>query len=111
MCSEWNKAESRFRKLGIDHLHLPTSDFQLPSLDLIEKGVAFIEKNLNDKKMVYVHCKAGRGRSATVVLCWLLSKGNIMAKQAQEILLQKRPHVNPNLYQKDVVQQFQANLS
>ena len=30
-----------------------------------------------DKGRVYVHCRAGHGRSAAIVYAWLLSKANV----------------------------------
>lgn len=41
---------------------------------------------------VYVHCKAGRGRSTTLVLCWLVSTG-MGVDEAWSLVLGKRPQV------------------
>jgi atypical dual specificity phosphatase len=106
LCQEWNRAATVFTQLGIDHLHLPTVDFHAPSLDSIKKGVEFINQCVKAHKPVYVHCKAGRGRSATVVLCWLLSTQALSAKEAQKILLHKRPHINKHLWRRKVVTAF-----
>jgi atypical dual specificity phosphatase len=57
---------------------------------------------------VYVHCKAGRGRSATVVLCWLVDAKNMTPDEAQSLLFEKRPHVNKHLADRQVVQEFFA---
>ena len=39
---------------------------------MIQRGVAFIEEMNQNEKTVYVHCKAGRGRSTTLVACYLM---------------------------------------
>jgi atypical dual specificity phosphatase len=106
LCQEWNRAAPIFTQLGIDHLHLPTVDFHAPSLESIEKGVEFINQCVKAHNPVYVHCKAGRGRSATVILCWLLSTQALSAKEAQKILLYKRPHINKHLWKRKVVTAF-----
>ena len=60
-------------KLGVDHLHLPTVDFtEAPSMDSMEQGVEFILQKARSQESVYVHCKAGRTRSVTLVGCYLM---------------------------------------
>nr|KJB54317.1 hypothetical protein B456_009G028800 [Gossypium raimondii] len=64
---------SLYRAHGIDHLVIPTRDYLFaPSISDISKAVAFIHKNACCCRTTYVHCKAGRGRSTTVVLCYLV---------------------------------------
>ena len=54
----------------------------------------------------YVHCKAGRARSATIVMCWLIERHAMSPQDAQKVLVDIRPHVNPALHQREVVQDF-----
>jgi len=56
------------------HLRLPTTDHFEPTVEDLEKGVKFITEHEALGKRVYVHCRAGHGRSAAVVFAWLLSK-------------------------------------
>ena len=58
---------------GVTQLQLSTVDFNnAPSQEMIQRGVAFIEEMNQNEKTVYVHCKAGRGRSTTLVACYLM---------------------------------------
>ena len=58
---------------GVMQLHLATVDFNnAPSQEMLRRGVAFIEKMNKNESSVYVHCKAGRGRSTTLVACYLM---------------------------------------
>ncbi|MFV1967705.1 MAG: dual specificity protein phosphatase family protein, partial [Pirellulaceae bacterium] len=50
--------------------------------------------------------KAGRGRSATMVLCWLVAKKGMTPEQAFAFLKQKRPHVC-QMALRPVVDEFQ----
>ena len=59
---------------GIDHLQIEAVDFQPLTMDAIEKGVEFIDAEIKRGKKVYVHCKAGRGRSAAIVVAYLAKK-------------------------------------
>lgn len=67
-------SKSAYTRLGILHLRLPTTDHFEPSVRDLVEGVKFIAEHKALGKRVYVHCRAGHGRSAAVVFAWLLSK-------------------------------------
>ena len=52
----------------VNQLHIPTPDFLGVTPENIQQGVEFVEKAREEKGIVYIHCKAGRGRSATIVV-------------------------------------------
>lgn len=63
-----------WEKLGVKFLQLQTRDiFESPDQEKLTKGVKFINKIISETNgSVYVHCKAGRTRSATLVGCYLM---------------------------------------
>ena len=73
-------------------------------------AVDFVQKHAEAGDLVYIHCKAGRARSATVALCWLVKYRNLSVEEAQQTLLQSRPHINPRLTQRPVVAAFAKSL-
>lgn len=109
-CEEFSGPLDLYRKFGIEQLHLPTIDFVHPTLADVQRAMAFIEAHVAAGRRVYVHCKAGRGRSATIALCWLMKSRCLSAEAAQQWLVQKRPHVNRHLAHRPVVAQFAAAL-
>ncbi|KAL7481419.1 hypothetical protein ACHAW6_007101 [Cyclotella cf. meneghiniana] len=74
MCDEYRGPVSSYQRLGIEQLRLPTVDHFEPSLDDLKRAVAFIRKHESQGGRVYVHCRAGHGRSAAAVYAWLLYK-------------------------------------
>ncbi|KAI7988377.1 putative dual specificity protein phosphatase DSP8 [Camellia lanceoleosa] len=63
---------SLYQAHGINHLVLSTRDYLFaPSLSDICQAVYFIHENASCGRATYVHCKAGRGHSTTIVLCYL----------------------------------------
>lgn len=73
--------------MNVDFLQLATTDiFESPCQNKLQSGVEFMNRYLpaNEKMpgmpnendgspgTVYVHCKAGRTRSATLVGCYLM---------------------------------------
>lgn len=109
-CEEYGGPTQEYGQHGIEQFHMPTIDFTHPAYDDVVKAVEFIEANVSDEKTVYIHCKAGRGRSATVAICWLMKHYGLSGSDAQKLLLEKRPHVNARLTQRPVVQRFEASL-
>lgn len=74
MCEEYRGPVHAYKRLGIEHLRLPTVDHFEPSPEDLKKAVAFIQKHESRGGRVYVHCRAGHGRSAAAVYAWLLYK-------------------------------------
>jgi atypical dual specificity phosphatase len=78
---------------------------------MIAKGVEYIQAKVLAGGKVYVHCKAGRARSATVVICWLVKYRGMTLNQAQQHLLRCRPHVNATLPKRPVVREYCDHLA
>lgn len=108
------KPRQKWRALGIEFLQLPTTDiFEAPCQEKLRRGVDFMNEFLPaDQRYapvttadaphsdatrtpgtVYVHCKAGRTRSATLVGCYLMRKNNWTPEQAVRHMRDRRPHV------------------
>eukprot|EP01127_Copromyxa_protea_P016431 TRINITY_DN4886_c0_g1_i1.p1 TRINITY_DN4886_c0_g1~~TRINITY_DN4886_c0_g1_i1.p1 ORF type:complete len:294 (-),score=45.25 TRINITY_DN4886_c0_g1_i1:36-917(-) len=77
MCIEYPGPVAEYKKYNIEQLRLPTVDTTAPEYEDILKGITFITQFLekNKGKRVLIHCKGGRGRAATMVLSYYLSKG------------------------------------
>lgn len=86
----------RWQQLGVKFLQLATTDiFEAPDQNKLRQGVEFINRFLPGSERiagiqtdsskspepsgtVYVHCKAGRTRSATLVGCYLMMVSNLI---------------------------------
>lgn len=85
---------SDYKAQGWDWLNVPAIDYAAPSPADVQKAVNFLESNIEQKLPTYVHCNAGKGRSAVVVAAYLMRKnGWDMDKAAQELRL-RRPVVS-----------------
>ena len=60
---------------GVKQLILPVEDFTRPSMSQYTQCCAFIDEHSTAHSTVYAHCKAGRGRSCSVVCCYLVHRG------------------------------------
>ncbi len=85
---------SQWKEAGVKQLQIPMEDFGTGPIPDVEKGVEFIRWNVLNNRSVYVHCKAGRGRSALVVMAYLIKYENLSAKQALALVQSQRYQVN-----------------
>ncbi|KAF6159019.1 hypothetical protein GIB67_022174 [Kingdonia uniflora] len=85
---------SLYHAHGIEHLVIPTRDYLFaPSPMDINRAVEFIHRNASCGRITYVHCKAGRGRSTTIVLCYLVEYKQMTPAAALEYVRSRRPRV------------------
>lgn len=93
--SEDQDDEALLRRHGLTLLHLPTADLGAVSLPMLEDGVAFVNRHLDRGERVLVHCEHGIGRSATLALCVLVSRG-LAPLEALELAKSRRSLVSPS---------------
>ncbi|RLN18479.1 putative dual specificity protein phosphatase DSP8 [Panicum miliaceum] len=98
---------SLYEAHGIENLVLPTRDYlYAPSFVNLCEAADFIHRNSLSGKLTYVHCKAGRGRSTTVVICYLVQYKNMTPAEAYEHVRLRRPRVLLASAQWQAVQEF-----
>lgn len=98
---------SLYNDHGIDHLVIPTRDYCFaPSLNDIQHAVDFIHKNVSCRRSTYVHCKAGRGRSTTIVICYLVQHKQMTPDAAYDYVKAIRPRVLLASSQWQAVQEY-----
>jgi hypothetical protein len=82
----------------------PVLDATAPPVDQLKEAVDWIARTI-PKELVYVHCTFGHGRSACVVIGYLLSSGIVRTVVEGEQMLQKLRHgVRLNLDQLTVLE-------
>jgi len=65
----------RLARHGMEEVHLPVTDFTPPSPAQLDRGVAVIAETLAASRRVAVHCAGGRGRTGTLLACYLVHQG------------------------------------
>ena len=64
--------EHEWRASGIDYRRLSCPDMHPMSMEELEESILWLNEQVEAGRTVYVHCKAGRGRSAMIVLAYLI---------------------------------------
>ena len=73
------------RDAGMVVLHLPIEDMSAPSQEETARFVRFVEERTAEDIPVAVHCLAGRGRTGTMLACFLVRRGRSAAEAIHEV--------------------------
>uniref|UniRef100_A0A8B9SQ84 Phosphatidylglycerophosphatase and protein-tyrosine phosphatase 1 n=1 Tax=Anas platyrhynchos TaxID=8839 RepID=A0A8B9SQ84_ANAPL len=100
-----------WQALGVEQLRLSTVDLSgAPSLEQLQRGVEFLLRHREQGNSVYVHCKAGRSRSATMVAAYLIQLHHWTPQEAIEAIAKIRPHILIRRKQVQVLEAFHRNM-
>jgi atypical dual specificity phosphatase len=92
---------------GLDYLHLPIEDYTPPRQEQIDEFVRFCERNISQGRPVAVHCLAGRGRTGTMLACYLVRQG-MKADEAIERVRAVRPGAIETFEQEVAIHEYAA---
>ncbi|CAF1443653.1 unnamed protein product [Adineta steineri] len=111
MCAEYHGPRKTYELYNIKQLYLPTVDSTAPSRKTIEKAMKFMNEAFINKKKIFVHCKAGMGRSATIVFCHLVANEKMSPENALKLLKEKRPEITTSIIHYQPVKTYLASLT
>ena len=80
--------------IGIEFHHFPSPDFEPLSSELLEKATRVATTALRVGKRIYIHCKAGRGRSCAVAVMALSILTKESVDEIHERVKAARPQVS-----------------
>ena len=104
---EYGGPRATYAKYGIAQLRVRTIDFTIPDYAQCVRSVLFMANFVRRGEDVLVHCKAGKGRSTTVVLCFLIAAYGMTPEEAEAQCRLTRPFISSRK-DKPVVKRFAA---
>nr|CCC94641.1 conserved hypothetical protein [Trypanosoma congolense IL3000] len=92
----------------VEYVRLPMAD---TTADVSPKDVAqavdCIHRCISKRRQAaYIHCKAGKGRSWMVTMCYLTTYGGMTFEDAEKLVAARRPQVNPSESQRNFAMKF-----
>ncbi len=103
MCAEWEPDSIALSSHKMRSLHVPVVDMSPPSQTQLVHCVRWISEHVHSEQesspnrtspLVYVHCKAGRGRSVLVAAACLMVWSGMTPAQASATIRAVRPHAS-----------------
>jgi atypical dual specificity phosphatase len=91
---------------SMTHHQFSTPDFTPLSQDTLRLATDVAMQSLTSGKSIYVHCKAGRGRSSAVVAATLCKLFDKSVDEAVAILRKSRPQVTLDMDQQHPIRQL-----
>ena len=96
---------------NVNYLHVMSNDMGVPEFDDLTFAVDFINRRLNDKEPVMVHCLAGQGRTGTILASYLVKYENMSADEAIEKVREIRPGSIQSYPQEEIIFRFEKSLN
>ena len=94
----------------INYLHVLSDDMGVPSFDDLKSSVDYIDKRIQNKEPVMVHCLAGLGRTGTILACYLIKYEKMSAIDAIQHVREKRHGSIQSFVQEEMIFQYEKTL-
>lgn len=108
--SEYSDDAQALAREHIELLHLPTADTQPLTIEQMMEGARWAYKRIEQGDRVLIHCEHGVGRSA-LMTCAVLVYGGMHARDALQLIQQKRWQAAPNHRQVRRLREFEAAVA
>jgi atypical dual specificity phosphatase len=103
--TETNLDQGALRRFGLKNLHLPIFDREAPSNAQTHMLLVRMERLLSQGEVLAVHCKAGLGRTGTILAAWMIRDGGFTAIEA----IRRLRLIEPGFIQSQEQEQFLAD--
>lgn len=93
-------------KYGFREEHFPINDMSTPNIEAMHKLCQKILRAINAGEKVLLHCKAGLGRTGTILACCLILQGE-NAQDALQYIRSKNSNYVQTFEQEDFIRNYE----
>jgi atypical dual specificity phosphatase len=95
----------------LKNTHLPIIDREAPSIGQTHMLLVRMQNCIAAGDILAVHCKAGLGRTGTILAAWLIRDGGLSAEGAMARLRRIEPGFIQSEIQEDFLRRYEADLT
>jgi hypothetical protein len=99
------------RRMGVEvtWVRMPIRDFYIPTVEGMKGILDEIDRSIAQGKPVFIHCLGGKGRTGTVVGCYLVRHGIVVGEKALAKIMELRKNL-PESYELSPESEIQREM-
>lgn len=94
----------------LKHVKIPIPDFCPPTQDQINQFIKTVEEANARNEGAVVHCLQGKGRTGTMIACYLIKHENMTAQEALQKVRRLRPGSVETREQEQAIEDYSQYL-
>ena len=94
----------------LTNTHLPIFDREAPSIGQTHMLLVRMQKLIEAGEVLAIHCKAGLGRTGTILASWLIREGGLTAAVSMARLRKIEPGYIQSSKQEDFLHRYEADI-
>lgn len=102
--------QGALRRHMLTNTHLPIFDREAPSIGQTHMLLVRMQKLIDAGEVLAIHCKAGLGRTGTVLAAWLIREGSLTAEVSIARLRKIEPGYIQSLEQEEFLHRYEADI-
>ncbi|XP_013399319.1 dual specificity protein phosphatase 23 [Lingula anatina] len=95
---------------GFRLIQIKLKDFTSPTVYQVDDFIRFVDEARQKGEGVAVHCMLGRGRTGTMLACYLAREHGLTGQQAIEETRRLRPHSIETVEQEELIKTYVEHL-
>jgi len=96
----------QWQERGVAQCFVDVPDRLPPTAAQLHEAIEFLHQRISTGHKAYVQCRGGKGRSASIVLGYLVKYHNMTFEAAEQLIRSVRPQISPNATQKEGVREY-----
>ncbi len=95
----------------LSNLHMPIFDREAPSVGQTHMLLVRMQRMIDAGEVLAVHCKAGLGRTGTILAAWMIREGGLSAENSMTRLRRIEPGFIQSASQENFLREYEADLT